>query len=356
MLKISEKPDLRDCSTMAVDAVADWLVEWDNPGDLHRLFTDPAYAGITDGPVIPVGSGSNLLFVSNPLRATLLRCSSSAVTEVSSDGDTVMLKADAGTVLDDLVAMTAERGLWGLENLSLIPGTAGAAAVQNPGAYGQEFGDAVVRVECYDRKTDSMTAFTRSEMDYGYRMSALKHPAMRGRMTVTAVTVALSAAGQPRLSYGRLDQTVRTSGAPLTPAGMRRIVSEIRQSKLPDPALMPSCGSFFKNPVVDAALRDRVLALAAEAGIEASAVPVYEVPSADGAPSHYKLSAAWLIDRSGWKGCVRGNVALWPQQPLVIVNPDGLATGHEIAAFAADISADVEAKWGIRLIPEVEYL
>lgn len=355
MLKILEKPDLRSCSTMAVGAVADYLVEWDSSGDLIRLFSGPAYAPVLDRPVIPVGSGSNMLFVSDPLKATLLRCSARSVDELPGNGDGVLLRADAGTMLDDLVAEAVGRGLWGIENLSMIPGTVGAAAVQNPGAYGQEFGDVVVSVECYDSQSGGMVSFTRGEMDYGYRMSVLKRPEMHGRMIVTAVTVALSPAGRPQLSYGRLAETSRAIGAPLTPAGMRRIVSEIRQAKLPDPALVPNCGSFFKNPVVDAAIRDRVLAQAVQSGLDAAAVPAYEV-AADGGTPLYKLSAAWLIDRSGWKGFARGNVALWPQQPLVIVNTDGRATGREIAAFAADISADVKAKWGVTLIPEVEYL
>lgn len=360
MLRSIEHPALRAYSTMAVDSVADWLVEWETADDVQRLFSDDAFAGVVDRPVIPVGEGSNLLFVSNPLHATLLRCTCTEIVELPSDmpGD-MRFKVSAGTTLDGLVEYAVGSGLWGIENLSMIPGAVGAAAVQNPGAYGQEFGEVVEAVECYDRQTGQMVTLTRDALGYAYRFSALKAAELKWRMIVVSVTVVLTADGTPTLSYGglakQLEHYDNSDLSELTPADMRRIVSEIRSAKLPEPAQTPSCGSFFMNPVVDAQTYATVVARAEAMGIDPSTVPAYPQSTADGAEG-YKLSAAWLIDRSGWKGKSRGPVALWPQQPLVIVNPDGKATGRLVADFAAEISADVAEKWGVTLRPEVEYL
>ncbi len=341
---------------MAVESVADWLVEWETADDLRRLFSDDAFARVIDRPVIPVGEGSNLLFVSNPLHATLLKCVRRDIVELSSEShDEVLLNVSAGATLDDLVEYTACRGLWGIENLAMIPGTVGAAAVQNPGAYGQEFGNVVVTVECYDRRTVQTVTLTPEDLAYAYRYSALKAAGMKGRLIVVSVTLKLSAEGAPTLSYSRLVEIAAAHRDSLTPADMRRIVSEIRAAKLPAPGQTPSCGSFFMNPVVDAEVYASVLSKASEMGVEASDVPAYPQRQSDGSTA-YKLSAAWLIDRSGLKGKSRGAVALWPQQPLVITNPDGRATGREVADFAAEISGDVAEKWGVVLRPEVEYL
>lgn len=358
MLKLTEHPNLRSCSTMAVDSVADWLVEWETADDIKRLFSDNVFAEVIDRPVIPVGEGSNLLFVSNPLHATLLRCTRREIVALPSGSPGgVLLKVSAGTLLDELVDYSVGRGLWGIENLSMIPGAVGAAAVQNPGAYGQEFGDVVEAVECYDRQTGRMVTLSHDALAYAYRFSALKDAAMKRRMIVVSVTVRLSAQGAPTLSYGGLGAHCgrQSERSGLSPADMRRIVTDIRSAKLPATEQTPSCGSFFMNPVVDAQTYAAVIDKAEAMGIAASAVPAYPRRLPDGAVT-YKLSAAWLIDRSGWKGKSQGNVALWPQQPLVIVNPDGRATGREVADFAAEISADVATKWGVTLRPEVEYL
>lgn len=349
---------------MAVGSVADWLVEWETADDLRRLFSDPDYAQVVDCPVIAVGEGSNLLFVSNPLHATLLRCVRCDIAErPGADAGEVLLHVSAGTSLDALVAFAADRGLWGIENLSMIPGTVGAAAVQNPGAYGQEFGDVVVEVECYDRLAGQIVTLSHDALAYAYRRSELKSDAMKRRMIVASVTVKLSAVGAPTLTYSGLvahfgrqsENSEHSERSGLTPADMRRIVSEIRASKLPDPAQTPSCGSFFMNPVVNEDVYASVVTVAARQGIPAPDIPAYPQRLPDGSQA-YKLSAAWLIDRTGWKNRSRGNVALWSQQPLVIVNPDGSATGREVADFAAEIAGDVADKWGVTLRPEVEYL
>ncbi len=355
MLRLIEKPCLRGYSTMAVDATADYVIEWDDEGDLHKLFTDSAYADVVNRRLVPLGGGSNVLFVSNPLHAGLLVCRRHTIELLSQGQSEVILRASAGVRLDDLVAYAVDHGLWGIENLSQIPGTVGAAALQNPGAYGQEFGDVVSEVMCYDRQKDCVVTFDRNGLAYGYRRSVLKNGGVKDRMIVVAVMVRLSKLAHPVLSYGRLGEAVAKDASSLTPADMRRAVSEIRSAKLPDPALMPSAGSFFMNPVVDADVYQRVVAQAEASGLMACDVPAYRQDSADGRLC-YKLSAAWLIDRSGWKGYKAGNVALWPQQPLVIVNPGGRASGAEIATLASEISADVAAKWGVTLRPEVEYL
>lgn len=354
MLNIIENQNLQNYSTMGVDAVADFVVEWETAADLHRLFTDPAYEGLVSHPVIPVGGCSNMLFVSPRLNATLLRCVNGSVEELSSGGDSVHVRAAAGAVLDDVVAFSVDRGLWGMENLSMIPGTAGAAAVQNPGAYGVDFGDVVDSVVCYDRESGRTVTFDRKELNYNYRNSALKQPGMKGRMIVVSVTLALSGKTGPQLAYAGL--AGRAGEAVNFPAAMRRIVSEIRSAKLPDPVETPSCGSFFKNPIVGCEALGCVRELAKREGLADGSMPIYPAGNAPDGSQLYKLSAAWLIDKVGLKGYRRGNVALWPSQPLVVTNPERRASGQEIAAFAAEIADAVEAKWGVRLVPEVEYL
>lgn len=354
MLNIIENQNLQNYSTMGVDAVADFVVEWETAADLHRLFTDPAYEGLVSHPVIPVGGCSNMLFVSPRLNTTLLRCVNGSVEELSSGGDSVLIRAAAGAVLDDVVAFSVDRGLWGMENLSMIPGTAGAAAVQNPGAYGVDFGDVVDSVVCYDRESGRTVTFDRKELNYNYRNSALKQPGMKGRMIVVSVTLALSGKTGPQLAYAGLAE--RAGEAVNFPAAMRRIVSEIRSAKLPDPVETPSCGSFFKNPIVGCETLGCVRELAKREGLADGSMPIYPAGNAPDGSQLYKLSAAWLIDKVGLKGYRRGNVALWPSQPLVVTNPERRASGQEIAAFAAEIADAVEAKWGVRLVPEVEYL
>lgn len=351
MITLTPGAPLRPLNTMGIDGTARFLAVWTDPSDLPAFFSREAMAHAAGGTVKPIGEGSNLLFTSGSFDGTLLLSAYKAVSELpapDADGSDVVLRVGAGMLLDELAASTAARGLWGLENLSLIPGTVGAAAVQNVGAYGVEFSSLVRSVRGFDRRSGLFIDLPAAALGYGYRDSVFKHAPMRDNLIITDVDIVLSRCAAPKLDYGNLRE--RLAATTPTPMAVREAVIATRRSKLPDPAVTGSAGSFFKNPVISPADADAVRKRVAEAGIDSASMPAFDV---DGG---VKLSAAWLIDRAGWKGAARGNVGTWPSQPLVIVNLTGRATGMEVARFAAAIVADVSDKFGVVLHPEAEYL
>lgn len=345
MLTVTSDAPLRPLNTMGIDGRVATLVEWDMPSDLIAFFNSEEYEGHNRGRVKQIGEGSNLLFL-NPCIDTTLLVSRYKAMEKLREG---VYRVGAGVKLDDLVAVTTGLGLWGLENLALIPGTTGAAAVQNVGAYGREFGEIVMEVKCYDRSTGGFVTLSHDEIGYGYRESIFKHEPAGSRYIITDVTIRLKHEAMPCLSHGRLKERVGES--PCTPDDVRRAVAAIRREVLPQVDETGSAGSFFKNPIIPESQLERVSQLAARHGIEITGMPVFA--SDEG---RVKLSAAWLIDRAGWKGVTRGNVGTWPRQPLVIVNLTGHASGTEVATLATDIATDVKYKFGVELHTEVEYL
>lgn len=356
MLNLHTSHPLKPLNTMGIDGTADTLVEWSDAADLHRLFTDPELSTAVSKSFKAIGGGSNLLFTSYRVHTPLLRCVNEAIV-VDNESDTdVILTVSAGCELDHLVEFTCYKGWWGLENLSLIPGTTGGATVQNVGAYGTEFGSAVVSVNCYDAETDRLIVIPARDMAYGYRESALKHSPLNKRMIVTSTTLRLSKIPTPNLTYGRLGELLERENQTLSPVDVRDEIIRTRRAKLPDVGITGSAGSFFKNPVVTPDQYSIVLSNARRLGIDTSAIPAHDVTPSGSNDTLIKLSAAWLIDKSGWKGYRRWNVGTWPGQPLVLVNITGYAAGIEIQALAADIIADVSDKWGITLTPEVEYI
>lgn len=349
MWTINHNVPLRQLNTFGVEGVARCVIDWDDASDLMSLWSQGAI-----GPskrVKTIGEGSNLLFV-NPICDTVLtRCTATGVRILEDDGSRVLVEVDAGARLDDVAALTAAQGLWGLENLSHIPGTAGAAAVQNVGAYGVEFKDVVVEIRCFDLSTGSEVVIDVADAAYGYRDSRFKHTPSKETLVVTRVVLALSRQRLPVLGYGNLASALKEIATEeLTPMHVREAIIATRRGKLPEVGETGSAGSYFKNPVVTVSELDHVKSMVAEMDLDPEAMPVYEV---DGG---FKLSAAWLIDRAGWKGFVRGNVGTWPLQPLVLINVTGQATGHEIAALASDIIASVQNKFSVTLSPEVEYI
>lgn len=349
MLKLVDNAPLRPFNTMGINGTAAFIVEWDDPFDLPNLFSSPGYELLRRFPVKQIGEGSNLLFLSDKIDRTLLVSRYTKAYPLPASAGETRLKVGAGVKLDNLVNLTCSEGWWGLENLSHIPGTAGAAAVQNVGAYGVEFGDLVDEVRCYDRAAGRFVTLTRDDLNYSYRDSIFKHQPARDNLIITDVTISLSTTPRPRLDYGNLRASVGDS--PASPATVREAVISVRNGKLPAVEHTGSAGSFFKNPVIEASRVDNVRQTASAHGIDTAGMPAF--PTGE---DKVKLSAAWLIDRAGWKGVKRGNVGTWPSQPLVIVNLTGRATGREVADFAADIIADVEKKYGVKLTPEVEYI
>ena len=335
MIREFHQISLRTRNSFGVDQQAARLVEFETPEDLRTLFA----AGIPEKWTVLAG-GNNILFTRD-YDGVLLTPVARGITLLSDDGDEVRVRADAGVEWDDLVEWAVGRGLWGIENLSLIPGKAGAAPVQNIGAYGCEAKDAIRRVEMYCVETGAMLTLDAAHCGFGYRESVFKHD-LKGRAIITAVEIALTHTPRPRLGYGDVEREVEARGG-ATLRNIREAICAIRRAKLPDPAVLGNAGSFFKNPVVVAAAAERLLA-------EYPDMPHYPAPE-----GRVKLAAGWLIDRAGMKGSRKGAVGVHERQALVLVNHGG-ATGGEVIAFAHEVQERVREKFGIEIDTEVNIL
>ena len=335
MIREFHQISLRTRNSFGVDQQAARLVEFETPEDLRTLFA----AGIPEKWTVLAG-GNNILFTRD-YDGVLLTPVARGITLLSDDGDEVRVRADAGIEWDDLVEWAVGRGLWGIENLSLIPGKAGAAPVQNIGAYGCEAKDAIRRVEMYCVETGAMLTLDAAHCGFGYRESVFKHD-LKGRAIITAVEIALTHTPRPRLGYGDVEREVEARGG-ATLRNIREAICAIRRAKLPDPAVLGNAGSFFKNPVVGAAAAEHLLA-------EYPDMPHYPAPE-----GRVKLAAGWLIDRAGMKGSRKGAVGVHERQALVLVNHGG-ATGGEVIAFAHEVQERVREKFGIEIDTEVNIL
>lgn len=335
MIREFHQISLRTRNSFGVDQQAARLAEFETPEDLRTFFA----AGIPRRWLVLAG-GNNILFTRD-YDGVLLTPVARQITLLSDDGEEVRVRADAGVEWDDLVEWAVERGLWGIENLSLIPGKAGAAPVQNIGAYGCEAKDAIRRVEMYCVETGAMLTLDAAHCGFGYRESVFKHD-LKGKVIITAVEIALSHAPRPRLGYGDVEREVEARGG-VTLRNIRKAICSIRRAKLPDPAVLGNAGSFFKNPVVGAAAAERLLA-------EYPDMPHYPAPE-----GRVKLAAGWLIDRAGMKGRREGAVGVHERQALVLVNHGG-ATGGEVIAFAHKVQETVREKFGIEIDTEVNIL
>ena len=335
MIREFHQISLRTRNSFGVNQQAARLAEFETPEDLRTFFA----AGIPRRWLVLAG-GNNILFTRD-YDGVLLTPVARQITLLSDDGEEVRVRADAGVEWDDLVEWAVERGLWGIENLSLIPGKAGAAPVQNIGAYGCEAKDAIRRVEMYCVETGAMLTLDAAHCGFGYRESVFKHD-LKGKVIITAVEIALSHAPRPRLGYGDVEREVEARGG-VTLRNIREAICSIRRAKLPDPAVLGNAGSFFKNPVVGAAAAERLLA-------EYPDMPHYPAPE-----GRVKLAAGWLIDRAGMKGRREGAVGVHERQALVLVNHGG-ATGGEVIAFAHKVQAEVRRKFGIKIDTEVNIL
>lgn len=322
--------DIKKYTTFGVRATAKRLVEYGSVDDLRRYF---ASNSLSEGFYV-IGGGSNILF-SGHYSGTLLHPVSKGVSVVSEDEGGMTVRAEAGEVWDDFVGRCVDNGWYGLENLSFIPGTVGASAVQNIGAYGAEAGDFIESVEVYDPVGDRCEVLPGHECAFGYRSSIFKQ---KRHLIVMAVSYRLSRTFTPRLEYANLRQRVEETGV-VSALTVRQTVTAVRSEKLPDPAVTGSGGSFFKNPVVEAELADRLSALYPQ-------MPRYD------ATGGVKIPAGWLIEQAGWKGYRHGDAGVYPKQALVLVNY-GSATGKEVVGLAARVAADVKMKFGIELVPEI---
>ena len=298
-----------------------------------------------------IGEGSNLLFTGD-FPGTVLHSAIRHIDVISDSDDEVLVRVGAGVEFDKLCEWAAGRSLWGPENLSHIPGEAGAAAVQNIGAYGVEAKDIIREVRAFDLVSRKFLTFSVEECNYGYRDSFFKSPEGKDRYIITGIVFAFRRNGSPILEYGNLRETLLSRCPCPTPSDVRETIISIRRTKLPEVGEVGSAGSFFKNPVVSREVFDNVVRVS---GRDEASVPHYPVPGPGDEP-WVKIPAAWLIDQCGWKGAVRGGAGVWPSQPLVIINASGDASPEEILALEECIRMSVSDRFGIVLSPEVEHI
>ncbi|TNE56786.1 MAG: UDP-N-acetylmuramate dehydrogenase [Bacteroidetes bacterium] len=294
-------------------------------------------------PVLILGGGSNILFT-HDWPGTVILNRIRGIEQVRRFKNRVWVRIGAGEVWHQFVEWAVRHQLGGVENLSLIPGLVGAAPVQNIGAYGVELKDIFIRLEAIEMATGKRRVFNRKQCRFGYRESIFKHTA-KGKYCITTVTLSLSTdQHQLRTEYGAIQQTLDEMGIGNPGiADISRAVMQIRSSKLPDPARIGNCGSFFKNPEVGIEVLERIRE-------HHPAVPHYPLPD-----QRVKIPAGWLIEQCGWKGKRVGNTGCYDKQALVLVNYGG-ATGSEVRQLAHDIIDSVAERFGIRLEPEVNIL
>ena len=336
MIRYFENIDITERNSFHVRQKAHRLVEFDRAEELPELFAE---YGAESWYVL--SGGNNILFTKDIEPLLIVPCDD-RIEVVEESATSVRVKVGAGVEWDDLVAWAVERELWGIENLSLIPGKVGAAPVQNIGAYGVEAKDAIRNVEMYFVEGGNFVTLAAEHCDFGYRESVFKH-SLKGRVVITAVEFQLSKVAAPRLGYGDVVREVEARGG-ATIANIREAICAIRRSKLPDTAVLGNAGSFFKNPIVEREVAERILA-------EYPDMPSYPAQE----EGKVKLAAGWLIDKAGMKGYKEGNVGVHERQALVLVNLGG-ATGGEVIAFAEKVVAKVREKFGIEISPEVNIL
>lgn len=341
-MQIHYNYDLSARNTFRMKASCACFIEYDNARELEELDWESL-----PQPVKHIGEGSNILFTGD-FPGTILHSRIDFIKYVDMGLKEVPVMVGAGVHWDRFVEETCGHGLWGAENLSLIPGEAGAAAVQNIGAYGVEVKDIISGVVCYDTVEKKKVKFSVSECAYAYRDSMFKHA--DGRYVITSVLFRLSREPKPRLEYKGI-QAALGGKQPESPAEIREAIIKIRREKLPDPEQTGSAGSFFKNPVVSAMDFVRIIDIARDKFGAECVVPHFALPE-----GLVKVPAAWMIEKCGFKGVSEGGAAVYEKQPLVLVNATGNASPDEVLALENRIIDAVRNLFGITLHPEVEHL
>ncbi|MFZ3011544.1 MAG: UDP-N-acetylmuramate dehydrogenase [Minisyncoccia bacterium] len=334
-MKIEQNYNLSKLNTFGINANAEFFVEINNEEELRELFADPIFA---ENRKLFLGGGSNVLFVKDFDGIVVLNKLKGIETK-EENSEFVIVRAMGGEVWHELVMFVVNRGYWGIENLALIPGTVGAAPIQNIGAYGVEVKEVLLEVEAFEIETGFKRIFSKEECKMGYRDSVFKNE-LKNKYFISAVNLKLSKKEKKNVEYKILKEYLETNRVEIyNPKNISDAVASIRLSKLPDPKIVGNAGSFFKNVFID---KDKLKKLKNEY----EEMPYFEE---DGM---IKIPAGWLIEQCGWKGKRIGNVGVHEKQALVLVNHGG-ATGAEIVELANEIIQSVKEKFGLNIVPEV---
>ena len=351
MIEIKKNYDLTKLNTFGISAWAKFFVELNEEADLQELFLSPEFK---NNQKLFLGGGSNVLFTKNFDGIVILN-KLKGIEILKEDSENVLIRSMGGEIWHNLVIFAVNKNYWGIENLSLIPGTVGAAPIQNIGAYGAELKDILENVEAYEIKTGQKKIFKNKECEFGYRDSIFKNK-FKGEYFIAAVVLKLSKMEKKNINYKILREYLEKparNAFSIADAGGHKIIKyspkiisdaviAIRKSKLPDPVLIGNAGSFFKNIFID---KNKLKELKKIFPL----MPFFEEENI------IKIPAGWLIEKCGWKGKRIGNVGVHEKQALVLVNYGG-ATGKEIKDLSEQIIASVEDKFGLKLEREVNLI
>ncbi len=338
MLTVQENFSLQSLNTFGMHVFAERYSVLCTENDLETLYE----YGDAIKKIMVLGGGSNILFTKNTDR-WVLHNRITGIQKIKEDQEAVWLKVAAGEVWHQFVLYCVQHQLAGIENLSLIPGTVGAAPMQNIGAYGVEVKDAIESVIYWNIDAHCFETRANRDCGFGYRDSIFKQ-ALKGKVIITGVIFKLSKSPQFHITYGNIRQELeRMRIETLSVRAVSDAVINIRRSKLPDPSIVGNAGSFFKNPEIDIAQFKHLPAAYPD-------MPAYKISD-----TTMKIPAGWLIEQCGWKGFRRGNYGVHPLQALVLVNYGG-ASGRDISQLSAEIIASVAEKFGITLAPEVQII
>ncbi len=336
MPPIQQNKSLKQFNTFGIDVSARYFIQISGIADMLYIIHN---ARLKPLPWLILGGGSNILFTQN-FDGLVVKNNIRGIEIHNVTKESVSVKCFSGQVWHDLVLFAINQNLGGIENLSLIPGTVGAAPVQNIGAYGVELKDTFESLEAIDLQTGELVVFSYDACKFGYRDSIFKNGA-KGKYFILSVTLKLSKDPKINASYGLISRKLENAG--ITNPTIRDIshaVCEIRQSRLPDPAVIGNAGSFFKNPEIETSRYEKIK-------IEHQEMPGYVVNE-----TTTKIPAGWLIEQCGWKGKPVGNTGTHQEHALVLVNY-GNATGDEIKSLALEIQKSVKDKFGIEIAAEV---
>ena len=332
-MKIKENYSLKDYNTFAIAVKCKYFAEAATEEELLDFVRTYEW---NPEEILILGGGSNFLFTED-FEGTVFYPAMKEIIE--EDEDFVYVRVGAGEVWDEWVAWAVEHGYGGVENLSLIPGHVGAAPVQNVGAYGMEAGDTIYRVEAIRLDSAELVRVDATDCQFAYRDSIFKR-LWKNQYLIARVIFRLTKKPEFRLEYGSIRNELDQLGGEISLKNIRRAIIRIRQEKLPDVAVLPNAGSFFKNPVVSGEMAEKLL-------LQYPELPVYQVDD-----ERRKLAAGWMIEQCGWKGRSLGKAGVHKKQALVLVNEGG-ADGTEVACLANEIKKSVFLKFGVWLEPEV---
>ncbi len=337
-MELKNHISLKDHNTFGIDVKADAFVRIQTANDLQNAVSE----GIFTKKYLVLGGGSNILFTGD-FHGTVIQNAITGIKIEDETADAVFVSAKGGETWHKLVMFCVERDLGGIENLSLIPGTVGAAPIQNIGAYGVELKETFFQLTAIDLSSGDKKIFTHADCKFGYRNSIFKQE-LKGKYFIYEVTVRLEKNKKLNVSYGAIRQVLNEKGIEFpTIKNVSDAVIQIRKSKLPDPEILGNAGSFFKNPEIPTA------------GFEILKKEFPEIPGYPLENNFTKIPAGWLIEQCGWKGKRIGNTGAHKDQALVLVNYGG-ATGNEIYTLALEIVKSVKEKFGIEIQPEVNII